>query len=57
MDEIRAYITADNLYTWTNYRGQDPEVSMPSGDPFGMAIDYSRTPPTTRISLGLTTRF
>ena len=57
MDEVRTYITADNLFTWTNYRGQDPEVSMRGGDPFGIAIDYSRTPPTTRISLGITTRF
>lgn len=57
MDELRAYITADNIYTWTNYRGQDPEVSMKAGDPFGMAIDYSRTPPTSRLSLGITTRF
>lgn len=56
MDEIRTYLTADNLYTWTNYRGQDPEVSMSSG-PFGMAIDNSRTPPTTRVSLGISTRF
>lgn len=56
MDEIRTYITADNLFTWTNYRGQDPEVSMGSG-PFGIAIDYSRTPPTQRLSLGISTRF
>lgn len=57
MDEIRTYISADNIYTWTNYKGQDPEVSMKGGDPFGIAIDNSRTPPTSRISLGLTTRF
>jgi hypothetical protein len=57
MDEIRTYVTADNLYTWTNYRGQDPEVSMKAGDPFGIAIDNSRTPPTSRVSLGITTRF
>lgn len=57
MDEIRTYITADNIYTWTNYKGQDPEVSMKSGDPFAIAIDNSRTPPTSRISIGLSTRF
>lgn len=58
MEELRAYITADNLYTWTNYRGQNPEVTMKASDgPFAMAIDYSRTPPTSRLSLGITTRF
>lgn len=25
---IRAYATAQNLYTWTNYTGQDPDVSV-----------------------------
>lgn len=57
MDEIRTYVTADNLLTFTNYRGQDPEVSMKGGDPFGIAIDNSRTPPTSRITLGISTRF
>ena len=56
LDEIRVYLTADNLYTFTKYRGQDPEVSMGSG-PFGMAMDNAATPPTKRFSFGLTTRF
>ncbi len=56
-DDVRFWVTADNLLTFTNYRGQDPEVNMRGGDPFGIAIDYSRTPPTRRITLGLTTRF
>jgi hypothetical protein len=56
MDEIRTYITADNLITWTKYTGQNPEVTSGSGV-FGIAIDNSRTPPTTRVSLGITTRF
>ena len=56
LDEVRVYVTADNLYTFTKYRGQDPEVSMKPG-PFGMAIDDASTPPTKRFSFGLTTRF
>lgn len=57
LDDIRTYITADNVATFTKYRGQDPEVNMKSGDPFGIAIDYSRTPPTRRFTLGLQVRF
>ncbi|MCC4212802.1 hypothetical protein [Leeuwenhoekiella parthenopeia] len=57
MDDLRVFFTADNLFTFTNYRGQDPEVSMRGGDPFGIAIDYSRTPPTRRFTLGIQTRF
>jgi TonB-linked SusC/RagA family outer membrane protein len=56
LDDLGFYVTADNLYTWTNYRGQDPEVSMSSG-PFGMAIDNASTPPTQRITFGVTSRF
>ncbi len=56
LDEVRVNVIADNLYTFTKYRGQDPEVSMSSG-PFGMAIDNAATPPTKRFSFGLTTRF
>ena len=57
LDDLNLYFTADNILTFTKYRGQDPEVSMRGGDPFGIAIDYSRTPPTRRFTLGLRTRF
>ncbi|KJD31575.1 membrane protein [Tamlana nanhaiensis] len=57
LDDLRLYFTADNILTFTKYRGQDPEVNMRGGDPFGIAIDYSRTPPTRRFSIGLQTRF
>lgn len=56
-DDFRVFVTADNIMTFTKYRGQDPEVSMRGGDPFGMAIDDSRTPPTRRFTLGIQTRF
>ena len=57
IDDARVYNTADNLFTFTKYLGQDPEVRLPGGDPFDISIDYSRTPPTRRISIGLSTRF
>lgn len=57
LDDLNLYFTADNIYTFTKYRGQDPEVNMRGGDPFGIAIDNSRTPPTRRFTLGLRTRF
>ncbi|RVT79556.1 SusC/RagA family TonB-linked outer membrane protein [Flavobacterium sufflavum] len=56
LDEVRLNVIADNLYTFTKYRGQDPEVSMGPG-PFGMALDKASTPATKRFSFGLTTRF
>jgi len=56
LEDLRFYLTADNLLTFTNYKGQDPEVSMGKGA-FGIAIDNASTPPTKRFTFGLTTRF
>lgn len=56
LDDLRIYATADNLFTFTKYRGQDPEVNMKSG-PFEIAIDNAATPPTRRLTFGLSTRF
>lgn len=57
LDDLNIFFTADNILTFTKYRGQDPEVNMRGGDPFGIAIDNSRTPPTRRFTIGLRTRF
>ncbi len=54
---MSAYITGENLFTWTNYTGQDPEVSMRGSDPFRVAVDYSFTPPVKTITLGLSVSF
>jgi len=54
---LGAYITVENLYTWTNYTGQDPEVSMRGNDPFRVAIDYSFTPPVKTFTIGVTATF
>jgi TonB-linked SusC/RagA family outer membrane protein len=52
------YITAENLYTWTKYTGQDPDVST-RGDnnPLSYNVDNSMTPPGKRVLLGLTVGF
>jgi hypothetical protein len=54
---LSAYVTVENLFTWTKYTGQDPEVSMRGGDPFRVAIDYSMTPPVKSFTIGLTGSF
>lgn len=56
LDAVRFNVIADNLYTFTKYRGQDPEVSMGKGA-FGITVDNASTPPTKRFSFGLTTSF
>ncbi|MFV0606239.1 MAG: SusC/RagA family TonB-linked outer membrane protein [Niabella sp.] len=55
---LSAYLTAENLLTFTKYTGQDPEVSMSgSDDPFKILIDYSMTPPSKNITLGMVLGF
>src|SRR3546814_17796288 len=49
MSNLRLYVPGENLYTWTHYLGQDPEVNMDGGI-FGVARDHSRTPPTMRFT-------
>lgn len=54
---ISAYATVENLFTWTKYTGQDPEVSSRGADPFRVAIDYSSTPPVKQFTFGVTGSF
>ncbi|BAV04555.1 outer membrane protein SusC, starch binding [Filimonas lacunae] len=54
---LSSYLTVENLFTWTKYTGQDPEVSLRGSDPFRVATDNSMTPPVKTITLGLTASF
>lgn len=54
---LSAYITAENMFTMTNYTGQDPEVSVRGSDPFRVATDNSMTPPVRMFTIGLTGSF
>ncbi|MEO7310742.1 MAG: SusC/RagA family TonB-linked outer membrane protein [Chitinophagaceae bacterium] len=57
MKNLSAYITAENLVTFTKYTGQDPEISARGADPFRIAVDYSLTPPSKQFTLGLVASF
>ena len=60
LGELSFYITAENLFTWTNYTGQDPEVGMTSNNAnrlFQIGYDVARTPPVKTFTLGINTRF
>jgi hypothetical protein len=54
---LSGYLTIENLFTWTGYTGQDPEVSVRGNDPFRVAVDYSYTPPVKTYTIGLTASF
>ena len=50
---LRMYGTGQNLFTWTNYPGYDPEVSTYNKDPQRRGVDFGGYPGTKTISLGL----
>jgi TonB-dependent starch-binding outer membrane protein SusC len=53
---LQVYASAQNLYTWTNYTGYDPEVSVrPSALTPG--FDYSAYPRAVTTTLGLNVTF
>jgi hypothetical protein len=51
------YVTLENLFTFTRYTGQDPEVSYRSGDAFSLGYDNALTPPLRSVTVGLAARF
>jgi hypothetical protein len=54
--DMKVYATGYNLYTWTKYSGQDPDVAPPS-KPDVLPKDQSRTPPSRKLMLGINLTF
>ena len=53
IDELRVFVSGENLFTWTNYPGLDPEtVDITSG--FDLMSNY---PLARKYTLGLTLKF
>lgn len=60
MSNAEIYVTAYDIYTWTNYTGQDPEVSLSNADGdvgYQIALDKASTPKAMRFTLGITIGF
>jgi len=54
--DMKVFVMGYNLFTWTTYTGQDPDVPIPS-NPTELPKDYSRTPPGLRITMGTNITF
>lgn len=57
MKTLSAYITGENLVTFTKYLGQNPEVSFRGSDPFRVSYDNAMTPPAKTFTLGIVAGF
>ena len=53
---ISVFVTGYDLFTLTDYKGQDPEVTIPS-KVNSLAEDNSSTPRSRRVAFGLTVNF
>lgn len=56
LTSANVFVTGYDLFTFTNYTGQDPEVSLPSSVT-DLAEDDSQTPRSRRMSMGITVNF
>jgi len=55
--QLRIYITAQNILTWTDYSGLDPEVNFYDNDNTKQGIDYGAYPSSKSFLAGLSVTF
>jgi TonB-linked SusC/RagA family outer membrane protein len=56
IQNLRIYAAGQNIFTWTNYRGYDPEVNA-NGNDTTLGFDMSSYPQARSFSLGLNATF
>jgi hypothetical protein len=57
ISRIRGYVSVQNLYTFTDYSGYDPEVGPVNGNVFLNGIDLGRYPVPRTITGGINVEF
>lgn len=57
IQKLRAYLSGQNLYTWTNYSGYNPEVSRRPDNALTPGEDYGTYPLAKVITFGLNITF
>ncbi len=56
ISRARCYVSAQNLYTWTNYSGYDPEVSI-KNTAINPGLDFSAYPRAASFTMGVNLSF
>lgn len=59
LENLRVYCNIQNLYTFTKYKGYDPEIGASTQDSSGLVygLDFGRYPSPTTYSFGLNISF
>jgi hypothetical protein len=57
ISNLRVYGTVNNLHTWTNYSGYDPEVTARRTDPLTPGVDFAAYPRAVTWVFGMNLTF
>jgi TonB-linked SusC/RagA family outer membrane protein len=57
MESLRAFVSMDNFFTFTDYPGSDPEINSSSEYSHAMAVDYGGYPLSRSVSFGFNVTF
>jgi hypothetical protein len=57
LSQVRFYVTLNNLYTFTNYTGYDPEVNTRRTTPLTPGVDYAAYPRSRAFLFGMNLSF
>ena len=57
INKLNLYVTGQNLYTWTNYSGFDPEVNAFANTNGVLGVDYGTYPQVRTFVFGLKANF
>lgn len=53
LEQLRVFVSATNIFTWTKYTGSDPEVSTLDGSTAAQGIDFFTLPQVKTVAIGL----
>lgn len=57
LDNVRLYVNMQNVYTWTKYKGYDPEIGSYNQDALMSGIDNARYPTPSIYTVGVNLTF
>lgn len=57
LGQVRFYVTAQNLFTFTKYSGMDPEIGYSAGTTWGKGVDLGYYPAARVYMIGVNLKF
>ncbi|RFZ84413.1 TonB-dependent receptor [Mucilaginibacter terrenus] len=57
LNRLRMYVSGQNLYTFTGYKGYDPEIGLQNQNPLLSNVDIGRYPSARTVTFGINAEF